>query len=35
MTVGIDVERVWATVERDLPPLRVAVERLITEISAP
>src|SRR5680860_634263 len=33
MTVGIDVERVWATVERDLPPLRVAVERLITAVS--
>lgn len=32
---GIDVERVWTTVERDLPPLRVAVERLIAEISEP
>lgn len=32
---GIDVERAWATVERDLPPLRVTVEHLIAEISAP
>lgn len=32
---GIDVERVWTTVERDLPPLRVAVEHLIGEISEP
>lgn len=32
---GIDVERVWTTVERDLPPLRVAVDGLIAEISEP
>jgi len=31
---GVDLTLVWATVERDLPPLRVAVEALLSESTA-
>ncbi len=33
--VGFDIERVWATVERDLPPLRRQIERIIAELGDP
>lgn len=29
--LGIDLEAAWAIVERDLPPLRQAVERMLAE----
>lgn len=29
---GIDIERVWVTVERDLPTLRHKIERLLAEL---
>jgi uncharacterized protein with HEPN domain len=29
---GVDVERVWTTVEKDLPRLRKQVERIIAEL---
>lgn len=32
---GFDIERVWATVERDLPPLRREIERIIAELGDP
>lgn len=31
---GLDLDLVWRAIERDLPPLRVAVEALITGMSA-
>lgn len=31
---GIDVEQVWATVERDLPPLREQIEAILQDLGA-
>lgn len=32
---GVNLRRVWETVMIDLPPLRVVVERMLTEITEP
>ncbi len=29
---GVNLRRVWATVQRDLPPLRQAIARILNEL---
>ncbi len=31
--LGLSLERVWGIVERDLPPLRAAVEAMLSELA--
>ncbi len=32
--LGIDLDRVWDVIERDLPPLRARVEAILEELEA-